>query len=380
MSQPEEYQAVRRHAGLIDCSAWGVVEVRGADRVMFLHNLLTQDIKTLETGSCREAALVTPAAKLLADIVVLAGADAHWLLLLRSRIETVLKTLERYLITEDVALQDRSPEHRIVALQGPTSRDVLEEVAASDALLHPEPPSFLAKARRGARDSVSAMLRLSRGHTHRGASPQRIQDALVLTHSITGSPGFLLVTPAERAAWLWEHVLQLGRAQGARPVGWETWNVLRLEAGIPWYGVDMDESNLLPETGLEARAVSHTKGCYVGQEVITRLVTRGSVSRKLMGLMCEEDGLPASQSLTHAGDPIFSAKSGTDTALVGEITSACFSPMLNRPIAMGYVKRPYYAAGTAVTVMRDDQAIPATLVNPPFVYPSSLVEQPPVRG
>ena len=331
MSQPEEhqaeeYQAVRQHAGLIECLAWGLVEVRGADRVTFLHNLLTQDIKTLGTGSCREAALVTPSAKLLADMVVLAGADAHWLLLPRSRIETVLKTLERYLITEDVALQDRSPEHRIVALQGPASRDVLD------------------------------MLRMSRGQTHRGASHQRIHDALVLTHSITGSPGFLLVTPAERAAWLWEHVLQLGRAQGVRPVGWETWNVLRLEAGIPWYGVDMDESNLLPETGLEARAVSHTKGCYVGQEVIARLVTRGSVSRKLMGLVCEGNDAPG------AKDPIIK-----DTERVGEITSACFSPMLNRPIAMGYVKRPYYEAGTAVTVRCGDQTIPATLVNPPFV-------------
>ena len=225
------------------------------------------------------------------------------------------------------------------------------------------------------------MLRLSRGHTHRGASPQRIQDALVLAHSITGSPGFLLVTPAERAAWLWEHVLQLGRAQGVRPVGWETWNVLRLEAGIPWYGVDMDESNLLPETGLEARAVSHTKGCYVGQEVIARLLTRGSASRKLMGLVCEGNDAPG------VNDPIFSAKSGSppatksegrvsapggkDSEDVGEITSACFSPMLNRPIAMGYVKRPYYAAGTAVTVMCGPQATPATLVNPPFVYPSA---------
>ena len=357
MTPLDEYQAVRNHAGLIDYSTWGVVEVRGADRVTFLHNLLTQDIKTLAPGMGCEAALVTPTAKLLADMVVFADADVHWLLALRRRVDTVLKTLERYIITEDVALQDRTTTHAILALQGPTSQEILEDVAAPQVLLRPEksrsdfqdsvpdPPAFLRKQEGG-----------SRGKTNRGASHQRIQDALVLAHSITGSPGFLLVTPAEHAARLWERVLQRGRAQGLLPVGWEALNVLRLEAGIPWYGVDMDESNLLPETGLEARAVSQTKGCYVGQEVIARLATHGSVSRKLMGLMCEGNDLPA------AKDPILK-----DAERVGEITSACFSPALKRPIALGYVKRPYYEAGTTVTVMRGTQTIPATLVQPPFV-------------
>ena len=311
MTLTDEYQAVRHHAGLIECAAWGAVEVRGADRVTFLHNLLTQDIKTLGTGACREAALVTPAAKLLADLVVLAGADAHWLLLPRSRIETVLKTLEHYLITEDVALQDRSADHRILALQGPRSREILEGVAAS----------------------------------------------LVLAHSITGSPGFLLVTPVERAAQLREQALRHGRERGVLPVAWETLNVLRLEAGIPWYGVDMDESNLLPETGLEARAVSDTKGCYVGQEVIARLGTHGSVSRKLMGLVCEDTQVP------EAGDAVFFKEDEP----VGQLTSACFSPALQKPIALGYVKRPSYEAGTAVTVMRGTRTVASHLVKPPFM-------------
>lgn len=308
MTQLEEYQAVRRQAGLIDCSAWGVVEVRGADRVAFLHNLLTQDIKTLASGAGCEAALVTPAAKLLADMVVFADADAHWLLALRRRVDTILKTLERYLITEDVALQDRTTTHAIVALQGPASQEMVKELPG--------------------------------------------RSARVVAYSITGSPGLLILMPADQSATLQADLV----SRGVPRVGPEALNVLRLEAGIPWYGVDMDESNLLPETGLEARAVSQTKGCYVGQEVMARLAAHGSVSRKLMGLVCEGNDVPA------AKDPILK-----DAERVGEITSACFSPALKRPIALGYVKRPCYEVGNRVLVQQAGREISATLVKLPFL-------------
>ncbi len=340
MSQPEEYQAVRRHAGLIDCSAWGVVEVRGADRVAFLHNLLTQDIKTLASGMGGEAALVNPTAKLLADLVVLADVDAHWLILPRSRTDTALKTLEHYLIAEDVTIHDRTSTHVILALQGPATEGILQEMAGATLATLP-------------------------ALAHQMVT---IQDVPVraVAHSITGSPGFLLVTPAEHTARLRDYLLHDGRAKELRRVGREALNVLRLEAGIPWYGVDMDESNLLPETGLEARTVSQTKGCYVGQEVIARLATHGSVSRKLMGLICEGQEVPQPK------DVIMSAGGGSDPGgkdgqPVGEITSACFSPALKRPIALGYVKRPWYEVGTTVTIARGDQMSSATLVSLPFV-------------
>jgi folate-binding protein YgfZ len=166
------------------------------------------------------------------------------------------------------------------------------------------------------------------------------------------------VVPAEHAAWLWTLLTDGGRSHGVIPIGWETLNVLRIEAGIPWYGLDMDETNLLPETGLEEVAVSDTKGCYVGQEVIARLRTYGSVSRKLMGLTLEGPSVPQAQ------DPIMK-----DGQPLGNITSACCSPTLKRPIAMGYVKRPFYQVGATVQIAHESHMISATLVKPPFIQP-----------
>ena len=265
----EEYRAVRQQAGLIEGPLWGAVEVRGADRAGFLHNLLTQDVTSLAPGAAAEAALVTPTAKLLANLVVLADAEAHWLIAPLERVDTVLKTLDHYLITEDARLADRRGSHVVLALQGPRTPEILKA-------------------------------RLSRG----------VRQA---AYSCTGEPGVLLIVPVEQVSALRTHCC----GHGAVPVGWEALNVLRIEAGIPWFGVDMDESNLLSETGLEPRAVSDTKGCYVGQEVIARLNTYGSTSRKLMGLVCEGRDVPG------ANDPI--EKNGE---AVGTITSACWSPTL----------------------------------------------------
>ena len=325
----EEHRAVRQRWGLIDWSVTGLVEVRGADRIAFLHNLLTNDINALRPGMGCHACLVSPTAKLLADVLVLANADSHWMLVNRSRADLVLKTLNQYLITEDVRLDDQTGQYAIFALQGPASPSLLQPLLG----VRPPPVQSLA---------------------HQVDTVEGTPIHLV-AHSLTGEPGVLLLVVAEQAAWLWDFLLQRGRAHGLVPVGWEALNVLRLEAGIPWYGVDMDDTNLLPETGLEAYAVSYTKGCYVGQEVMARLQTYGSVSRKLMGLVCSGPEVPTSQ------DRLLK-----DDELVGQITSACWSPTLKQPIALGYVKRPCYEAGVGVTVKHATQDISARVVNRPL--------------
>lgn len=306
MTRLDEYEAVRKRAGLIDASFLGVVRVGGDDRVTFLHNLLTQDINGLAPGSAAQAALVTPVGKLVSDMVVWAEPDAHWLIVPRARVEAVVKGLEHYLITEDVTLEDQTAAHAILALQGPASQDFVKDVSGARAI----------------------------------------------PYSLTGSAGFLLLVPTEQSARLEKDLI----ARGAPKVESATLNILRIEAGIPWYGVDMDESNLLPETGLQARAVSETKGCYVGQEVVARMSTYGSASRKLMGLVCE------GSSVSESGDSVM-----IETETVGAVTSACFSPALQKPIALGYIKRPHYEAGTRVTIMCGAQSLPATLVKLPFV-------------
>ena len=137
-------------------------------------------------------------------------------------------------------------------------------------------------------------------------------------------------------------------------------NTARIEAGLPWPGIDMDETNLLSETGLESTAVSLTKGCYVGQEIVARMATYGSASKKLVGLLVEGEQVPV------VGDGIVRHD---DT--LGVVTSACRSPALNRPIAMGYVKRGAYEPGTAGEIVRGAIRLKAAVVQRPLVTLSS---------
>ncbi len=299
----QAYRAVQERCGLMTWSMWGLIHVEGPDRSTFLHSLLSNDIKTLAPNHSCEAALLTPTGKLLAHLLVLAESDAHWLLTDRSRTETVLRILNRYLIMEQVTLSDVSNAYTMVALQGPQTTAVVDRVGQETVVR-------------------------------------------VVGYPVVTKDDRLLIVPAEQAARIRDRLIE----SGAEAVGWETFNVLRIEAGMPWYGIDMDETNLLPETGLEKRLVSYTKGCYVGQEVVARLQTYGSVSQKLMGLVGEGDVVP------ERGDAILK-----DSQPIGRITSACFSPARKQPIALGYIKRPFYETGTTVTVTHGEYEISATL-------------------
>ena len=334
----EEYWAVRRQTGLLDLSWLGVLEVRGTDRISFLHNLLTNDIKALAPGSGCQACLLTVQARLVAAMLVLAEAEAHWLIVDRRCAEAVCATLGRFIITEDVTVTDRTPHYSVVALQGPMSVSGLASLLSA--------PPALAHVLDHARATMASL------------------PLHLISQSVTGEPGILMMARVEHAPRLWDVLTQdvqaeSGRPQQVQPVGWEAWNILRIEAGIPWYGVDMDEENLLPETGLEAQTVSDTKGCYLGQEIIARLHTYGSVSQKLMGLVLDGQDVP------NAGSPILK-----DGARLGEITSACFSPSLARPIALGYVKRPFYESGTRVEVLSEGRVLAAKLAKRPIYSPN----------
>ena len=185
-----------------------------------------------------------------------------------------------------------------------------------------------------------------------GAIPLR-----VIRYSFGLPDGFLLITPAAQAQALRQQLLDGGREHGIVPVGWDAFNIARLETGLPWEGLDFDEETLLPETGLERRAVSYTKGCYVGQEIIARMDTYGSASRRLVGVLGEGTRAP------QAGDVV-----ALEDQEIGQITSAAWSPALKRPIALAWIKRPHYERlDIAVTIRSPGGAMPAKLAQPPFV-------------
>ena len=144
---------------------------------------------------------------------------------------------------------------------------------------------------------------------------------------------------------------------GGRACGWMAFETARIEAGIPRFGVDMDETNIPLECGIEARAVSYTKGCYIGQEVINRIHAIGHVNRELVGLRLADD----LKSLPARGDKLF--KDGKE---VGHITSAIASPTLKANIALGYVRRGADAAGTELELQSAGTDSRVKIVEVPF--------------
>ncbi len=320
-----EYDTLHTRAGLIDYSIYALIEVTGADRISFLHNLLTSDMKRLAPGTGCRTALLTPNAKLIAECLVLVDAASLWLLCDVTRVVTVAQTLERYLFSEQVTLINHERRWAALALQGPQTFALLTRLLG--APIH------------------ATSLVDHATHTWQGL-PVRI-----VHFSLTDEPGVLCLVEAQRAHELWERLLRDGQPHGLALVGWEALNGARIEAGIPWSGIDMDESHLLPETGLQTVLASDTKGCYVGQEIVARMQTYGSANKRLMGLLIEGDMVP------EAGDAIASA-GGEE---LGRVTSGCRSRALKRPIAMGYLKRGAYEPGTVVWIKRGNQRLLATV-------------------
>jgi folate-binding protein YgfZ len=177
-------------------------------------------------------------------------------------------------------------------------------------------------------------------------------------------PGYHLITSTTAAPSVWNHLLttfsggdQLGK-RTLRPIGWAAFNACRVEAGRPIFGIDFDDSILPAETGQMSRAVSLTKGCYPGQEIVARMHARQQVSKQLVGIRMQDEGLPI------AGAQIYDdAGNG-----VGGVTSSTVSPILSgAAICMGFVKRPLFVLGTKLTLPAEGKMRSGVVVETPFV-------------
>jgi len=337
-SPAAEHRAVRRAAGLCDLSHRGLLEVRGPDRATWLHNLLTNDVKSLTSGHGCYTALLTPQGKVLGDAHLFALPDSLLIDCEASLTAKLHAGLTKYRITERVELHDRAAEFCLLSIQGPQAPTILSTWAGPTAC----PPNEL--------DHVSYHIN--------GIS------ILIARCSVTGDPGFHCFVPTTRLPELWQRLLAAGRPFGLTPCGMDALESLRIEAGLPRYGRDFDESVLLPEVGLE-RAVSDTKGCYVGQEFVIRIRDRGRVNRHLGALAIE--GMAAALH----GDPITAGDRE-----IGTVTSSAFVPTHDRALALGYLHRDYLQPGTAVAVRLASGVCPATVVRPTVVHPPGPALEP----
>ncbi|MBX3024465.1 aminomethyltransferase family protein [bacterium] len=326
-----EWRAAREGAALIPAGYRRAIAVTGGDRLDFLQGMLTNDVKALAPGDGCYAALLNQTGKVVSDLRVYAEVDRLLLDVVAWRAAALRAALERFLIADDVELADAA-EQPLLQLEGPLARAVAGEALGMAAL--PEAPfAHAAGALEG--------------------RPLRLVSA-----SEAGGSGILVLGPPA----LLPRLVEVGVEAGGLPAGLAALECLRIEAGVAWAGLDMDESTLLLETGREA-AVSFSKGCYLGQEVVERIAARGHVNRRLGGVLLAGDTLPApGTALLAEGRP------------VGYVTSAVRSPLFERPIALAMIQIKHGAVGERL--QRADDASLATVAALPFAPAGSEEDGP----
>ena len=318
-----ELRALRETCGLFDRSDRGKLRLTGSERVGFLHGQVSNDVKSLEPGRGQYTALLTPKGSMVADGRILLRADDALLDTEPGREGTVRELLEHHLISEDVELSDVTAAYALFSLLGPAS------------------PEVVASALGGTRPHLDE---------HRHCDRQGV---LVVGTRLGGVEGLDLLVPSPRAALVLGSLVERGKPLGLSPVGLTAMEIARVEAGVPRFSADMDEETIPLEAGLTERALSFTKGCYVGQEVIARASYRGAVRRKLSGFR-----LPDAGALPTGRVVLF--KTAGDTKSAGELTTTVQSPRFGA-IALGYARREHQAPETELVTADGRKAVVCAL-------------------
>jgi folate-binding protein YgfZ len=332
-----EHAAITGSVAVLDLSFRGRLCLTGADRVRLLHGQVTNDVQRLRTGDGCYAAFTSPKGRLQADVNIYALAQELLLDFEPGLTAQLQARLDHYIVADDVQVVDVAPFYGLVSIQGPLAATLPERLGIG--LVVPSAPH---------------------GITH-FADPA-IGDLYLAASPRAGGSGLDLFVPADATAMVFDRLVLAARQAGGRAAGWNALDLARFEAGIPRFGVDMDESNLPPEAGLDRDGISYTKGCYIGQETIARLRTYGQVNRALRGLRLDD----AVATLPVRGDKLV-----RDGREVGYVTGAVRSAAAGGAIALGYVRRECNAPGTALHVRTAGAEVAATVVPLPFVKPAT---------
>jgi len=323
-----EYAAVRDGgAGLIELSSRGRILVSGAEVVMFLNGLITNDMKTLTVNSWMPAVFPNVQGRLLASVRVIHRDDGFLIDTESANHETVLKLLERFTMAGDFRVTDLTDETVTLSIQGKQAAEIISATLGEEA----------AKVER---QQVARTNFADDG------------QVTVIRATHTAEDGFDLFIERNHGQASSDELTKAG----AKPVSADVLETLRIEAGIARYGMDMDETNVVTETNLDD-AVSFSKGCYIGQEIIARIKYRGHVAKKLTGVILEND-LTLERGVRILAD---------EEKEIGRVTSSTLSPSLRRTIALGYVKYDYLTPGTKVKLSITGGAIAGEVAELPFV-------------
>jgi folate-binding protein YgfZ len=331
------YGALKNGAGVRLCSERTIIRMSGDDRASFLHGMCSNDIKGLKPGGLIAALFLTERAHLIAEAVVWATADALLLEMERSQWPGVRAHLERFLVADDVEMEESVEDARhgsVIQMDGPRASEAL-------AAAFGEPAALTGAWRSGEIDGGALAAQMTRW----------------------GNPAFTILTSDASAS---ETVARLVKAAGAKQgghagevsqvieVSLEAAEIVRVESGVARVGVDTNDKTIALEARMEP-AISFSKGCYIGQETVERATARGALKRRLMGLQLGASRVPSPDARV-----MLAGKE------VGHLTSPVCSPQIGL-IGLGILHHSAWAPGTAVTIHDADGELAAAVSELPFV-------------
>jgi folate-binding protein YgfZ len=306
-----EYRAARETAILFDTNWRLTANFTGRDRIKYLHAITSGNVKDLAQYGGLFALLLNPQGRILAELELYALAES---VLVRSHVslrEQTLATLKKYILGSQVKLEDATDVTGSFAIEGPRAAEIVKELCGVNIV------EFPAMSIHEVTVNGIACRLLHRSHFN--------------------EPGAEFLAGRDTLPQLWEIAMAAVRAQGGAPIGMLALNSLRLEAGVPWFPTDFNDSVIPHEAAVEGTHVSFNKGCYTGQEIVERVRSQGRVNRKRVRL-----------KFSSALPPLPGTKLRATGVEVGAITSAGYSPSSGSAIGMGYVKRDQHAPGSMV--------------------------------
>jgi glycine cleavage system T protein len=326
-----EHLAVRRGVGIMDLSPRGKVRITGDDRVKWLQSIISNDILPLTTGQGVYSSLLTHKGKMLSYFRVYQLGESLLLEDVGEIGDITFSTLRKFLLYGTKAKMENCAESwGLLLISGPKAFDLVKDALGAD-------PSSL--------KPLSFVSLEIDGH-----------HGLLIRSEETGEADVEILVPADGLNATWDRLWASGESMGLKPFGAHALESLRMEAGLPKAGADLNENIVPPEANLEGKAFSLTKGCYPGQEVVARMDTYGSVRRRLVGLVLEDAPVPPHGARLFSGE-----------REVGWVSSAVRSPSLGKVIALGFPLRDFTPPGTALTVEINGERKAATVHALPFV-------------
>ena len=323
-----EHEAVRNGVGIADISYHGTLSLTGEDRAKFLHRLLSNDVENLSDGEGNYTLLLTNRGKIIADMKVHILGEAIYISTAAECTEDVFAELDKYIIADDVELSVETDNFGVIAVYGPKSTELVQSVLNAEELSN-----------------------LPEYHSRFCMFDQ--QRIVCIRSNTVGECGYHLYISTDKFETLWEKLM--AARPNVVPIGWDALESLRIEAGTPRYGTELTDSVIPLEAELE-HAIDFEKGCYIGQEIVARMKYRGHPNRLLRGIEIDAENPVQQKSLIYSGDKE-----------IGWITSSAYSPIIRKPIALGYVRTAFTEQGSRIQIEISEGRVDGTVIVLPFL-------------